>query len=66
MTDFKPQLENLPKLLPNYQVIAWDPPGYGKSIPPKKQFTVDFLEKDADLVNEMMNNLKVPRFDVLG
>lgn len=30
-TDFKPQLENLPKLLPNYQVIAFEPLGYGSS-----------------------------------
>ncbi|CAG9810770.1 unnamed protein product [Chironomus riparius] len=66
-TDFKPQIENLPKLLPNYQIIAWDPPGYGKSIPPKKEFTKDFLEKDADLVKDLLcDALKVDKFDVLG
>lgn len=65
-TDFKPQIENLPKLLPNFKVIAWDPPGYGKSIPPAKTFTTDFLEKDADLLNELMAVIEVPKYNVLG
>lgn len=47
-TDFKPQINDLPKLLPNFTIIAWDPPGYGKSIPPIRQFTTDFFAKDAD------------------
>lgn len=65
-TDFKPQIENLPKLLPNFNIIAWDPPGYGKSIPPEKKFTTDFLEKDADTVKELMEVLNVSRFNILG
>lgn len=65
-TDFKPQIENLPKLLPNFEIIAWDPPGYGKSIPPEKQFTTDFLEKDAETVKELMDVLNVSKFNVLG
>lgn len=65
-TDFKPQIENLPKLIPDYKIIAWDPPGYGKSIPPNKKFTKDFLEKDADVVKEMMDVLNVEKFNVLG
>lgn len=53
--------------MPNYQIIAWDPPGYGKSIPPKKEFSTDFLEKDADLVKDLLfDALKVDKFDVLG
>jgi valacyclovir hydrolase len=53
-------------LLPNFKVIAWDPPGYGKSIPPAKTFTTDFLEKDADLLNELMAVIEVPKYNVLG
>lgn len=26
-TDFKPQIEQLPALIPNSTIIAWDPPG---------------------------------------
>lgn len=65
-TDFKPQIENLPKLLPDFKVIAWDPPGYGKSIPPKRNFTLDFLEKDADILKDLMKVLGSPKFNVLG
>lgn len=32
MVDFKPHLENLPKLLNNYSIIAWDAPGLGLKI----------------------------------
>lgn len=42
ITDFKPQIEQLPKLLPNFTIIAWDPPGYGKSRPPNRTFPLDF------------------------
>lgn len=27
-TDFQPQLEQLPKLLPNHSIVSFDPPGY--------------------------------------
>lgn len=65
-TDFKPQIENLPKLLPAFDVIAWDPVGYGKSIPPARSFTTDFLERDADDLKNLMDTLKVDKFNVLG
>lgn len=65
-TDFKPQLENLPKLLPNYQIIAFEPVGYGSSIPPGRQFSCDFLEKDADNAKELMDVLGVDSFNLLG
>jgi valacyclovir hydrolase len=67
MTDFRSQIEKLPELLPNYEIIGWDPPGYGKSIPPKKEFSVDFLEHDADTVKKLLTQvLKVEKFNVLG
>lgn len=65
-TDFRPQIENLPKLLPTFKIIAWDPPGYGKSIPPNRQFTTDFLEKDADILRNLLDVLKIPTYNVLG
>lgn len=66
LTDFKPQLENLPKLMPNHQIIAWDPTGYGKSIPPKRKFSLDFLEHDADYAKELMEVLNISSYDILG
>lgn len=45
-TDFTPQIKGLNKDL--FTLIAWDPPGYGKSIPPNREFPVNFYEKDAD------------------
>lgn len=46
-TDFKPQLEGLSQS--HFTIIAWDPPGYGFSRPPERQFTKHFYENDADL-----------------
>ena len=65
-TDFRPQIENLPKLIPDLRIIAWDPPGYGKSIPPERKFNLNFLEDDADSVKELMETLKVDKYNVLG
>ncbi|KAG4067900.1 hypothetical protein HA402_010586 [Bradysia odoriphaga] len=66
ITDFKPQINDLPKLLPNYTVIAWDPPGYGQSIPPIRQFTKDFFTKDADYAVELMKTIGYDAFSILG
>jgi valacyclovir hydrolase len=65
-TDFKPQIEKLPHLLPQHAVIAWDPPGYGKSIPPSRHFSVDFFEEDATCARNLMLAIGFPRFSVLG
>lgn len=65
-TDFKPQIEKLPPLLTDYTIVAWDPPGYGKSIPPRRQFDLDFYRRDADYAKKLMNNLGYPTFSVLG
>lgn len=65
-TDFRPQIENLPKILKNSTIYAWDPPGYGKSIPPKRNFTVDFYEKDAQTAKEFMNELSIQKYSLLG
>uniref|UniRef100_A0A182PMZ4 AB hydrolase-1 domain-containing protein n=1 Tax=Anopheles epiroticus TaxID=199890 RepID=A0A182PMZ4_9DIPT len=65
-TDFKPQIEGLPALLPRHRVIAWDPPGYGKSRPPDKEFTVDFFERDAAAAGELMQKLGLQRYSIVG
>lgn len=65
-TDFKPQIENLPKLLKNYRIIAWDPPGYGSSIPPKRTFGSDFFRRDAETAHNLMENLGVHTYSILG
>lgn len=51
-TDFTPQVEGFNR--EKFTLVAWDPPGYGKSRPPDKQFTEDFYEKDADYAYEFM------------
>ncbi|CAG7787042.1 unnamed protein product, partial [Allacma fusca] len=35
-SDFTPQLKDLQK---DFRVVAWDPPGYGKSRPPPRDFS---------------------------
>ena len=52
MTDFKPQLEGINR--DKFTMIAWDPPGYGKSIPPERTWPLDFFRRDADAVAALM------------
>lgn len=66
VTDFQPQIEQLPKLLPNHTIIAWDPPGYGKSRPPNRTFPLDFFQRDANVANELMKTLKFSKYSILG
>jgi valacyclovir hydrolase len=65
-TDFRSQIEQLPSKLPNYTIVAWDPPGYGRSQPPKRQFSVDFFHKDAAWASGLMKKLGFERFSLLG
>lgn len=53
-TDFGPQLEQLQE---SFTVIAFDPRGYGKSIPPNRSFPLDFYHKDADDAFGLMQQL---------
>ncbi|XP_034256082.1 valacyclovir hydrolase [Thrips palmi] len=64
LTDFRPQLEHLDKK--NFTIIAWDPPGYGQSRPPDRDFTGDFFHRDADVALKLMKALKLPKFSMLG
>ncbi|XP_015116955.1 valacyclovir hydrolase [Diachasma alloeum] len=63
-TDFKPQIEGLDKN--KLTIVAWDPPGYGKSRPPDRKYPDDFFDKDADYAHELMKVLGFPRFSLVG
>lgn len=52
-SDFKPQIESLDRK--RFTIVAWDPPGYGKSRPPNRKFTTKFYEEDADACREFLN-----------
>lgn len=65
-TDFKPQIEKLPALLDNYTIIAWDPPGYGLSVPPARTFTTNFFYNDAEDAASLMKSLGYSEYSVLG
>lgn len=65
-TDFLPQTQQLPKLLPNYSIISFDPPGYGKSRPPQRTFPLNFYYRDAFVANELMKALEFEKYSILG
>lgn len=49
--DFLPQLTGLDGSI--FKIIAWDPPGYGQSRPPERDFN-DFYHKDAEIAAKLM------------
>lgn len=67
MSDFRLQLEQLPALLPaHWSLVAWDPPGYGKSRPPQRTFPLNAPERDAQAASELMEALGCKRYSVMG
>lgn len=63
-TDFKPQIEGLDK--GKFTIVAWDPPGYGKSRPPDRTFPLDFFQRDASWARGLMQILGYEQFSLLG
>ncbi|KAH0567424.1 valacyclovir hydrolase-like [Cotesia glomerata] len=63
-TDFKPQIEGLNKS--EFTIVAWDPPGYGKSRPPEREFPADFFERDAKYAHDLMKMLGFAKFSLVG
>lgn len=61
VTDFSPQLKNLNKDI--FTLIAWDPPGYGKSYPPPREWVDDFLQEDAKIAARLMEVCKMCHFN---
>lgn len=65
-TDFRPQLDQLPSLLPDHSIVTFDPPGYGKSRPPQRTFPPDFYVRDAFVAHELMKSLAFGKYSILG
>uniref|UniRef100_A0A023G5N5 Putative valacyclovir hydrolase n=1 Tax=Amblyomma triste TaxID=251400 RepID=A0A023G5N5_AMBTT len=63
-TDFLPQLEKLDRKL--FTIISWDPPGYGFSRPPERNFPVDFYHRDARVLAKVMQKLGHRQYSVVG
>ncbi|XP_011262494.2 valacyclovir hydrolase isoform X1 [Camponotus floridanus] len=63
-TDFKPQIENLNA--DKLTIVAWDPPGYGKSRPPDRTFPDNFFQRDASWAHNLMQTLGYSKFSLIG
>ncbi|CAK9830172.1 Valacyclovir hydrolase [Anthophora retusa] len=61
---FKPQIEGLDK--ENFTIVAWDPPGYGKSRPPNRTFPDDYFQRDATIARNLMKCLGYTKFSLVG
>ncbi|CAG7829372.1 unnamed protein product [Allacma fusca] len=62
--DFKKIFDAVDKT--KFKLVSWDPPGYGFSRPPDRDFTKGYLQRDADLVAELMQKLGFERYSVFG
>jgi len=51
-TDFRQQLEHFNKQ--QFTLVAWDPRGYGKSIPPTRDWPEQFFQRDAEDAASLM------------
>lgn len=47
-------------------IVAWDPPGYGKSRPPDRTFPADIFHRDAVYAHNLMKNLGYSKFSLVG
>lgn len=63
-SDFTPQIQGLDK--DKFTVVVWDPPGYGHSRPPERDFSPGYFQRDADLAFKLMKSLDLPKFSCLG
>ena len=63
-TDFKPQIELLNRK--KLTIVAWDPPGYGNSRPPDREFPLNFYEKDATCAHDLMKKLGFSKYSLVG
>ena len=50
-----------------FTIIAWDPPGYGNSRPPKREYKLErTYTRDADLALQLMAKLGYAKYSLLG
>jgi valacyclovir hydrolase len=54
------------ELAANYRVVLPDLPGYGRSTPPNRIYPADFYERDARIMCEFVDTLKLKDIAVLG
>jgi valacyclovir hydrolase len=64
VTDFKFQLTELNKEM--FTVVGLDPRGYGRSIPPQRDWPDNFIERDAIDAAQLMKNLGFSKYSVMG
>ncbi len=55
--DFPTQLdpENGMAASGHFKLVAWDPPGYGKSVPNERTWPLDFFDRDAQSAADLIN-----------
>lgn len=63
-SDFKPQIEDLSK--EKFTLVVWDPPGYGYSRPPERDFSPGYFQRDAEMAFKLMQTLNLGKFSCLG
>ncbi|RLU24485.1 hypothetical protein DMN91_002574 [Ooceraea biroi] len=63
-TSFKSQIENLNK--EKFTIVAWEPPGYGKSRPPDRTFLTNYFHRDATWAYGLMKTLGYSNFSLCG
>ena len=63
LSDWRPQLEGL-NSSGKLTLVAWDPPGYGKSRPPERSFAGNFFLQDAKVAKEFMESLGHEKFSI--
>ncbi|KAL1452218.1 hypothetical protein WDU94_006514, partial [Cyamophila willieti] len=51
-SDFGPQIEGLSKT--DFTLVVWDPPGYGFSRPPDRDFSPGYFQRDAEMAFKLM------------
>jgi len=62
--DFAPIFHNMNKN--KYTLVSWDPPGYGHSRPPERDFSGTFYRRDGHLVAKLMGKLGHEKFSIMG
>ncbi|XP_064640727.1 valacyclovir hydrolase-like [Lineus longissimus] len=63
-TDMAPLIEKLNR--DAFTVIAWDPPGYGKSRPPAREWPKRFLHRDANYCAKFMEQIGHEKYSAAG
>lgn len=48
-----------------FTLVSWDAPGFGKSRPPERDYT-DCYNRDAKMLMQLMDDLKLDKFSLLG